>query len=114
MRDPYEVLGVARDASPGDIKKAYYRLAKQYHPDHNDGCKDSEEKFKEASSAYSILSDDETRARYDRFGHSGLGNNGHGGGGFSSVEDIFSAFGDIFGDLFGGARGGQRGQRRGS
>jgi molecular chaperone DnaJ len=113
MRDPYEVLGVARDASPGDIKKAYYRLAKQYHPDHNGGCKDSEEKFKEASSAYSILSDEETRARYDRFGHAGLGGNGHNGGGFSSVEDIFSAFGDIFGDLFGGARSGGR-TRRGS
>ena len=93
------------------VKVAYFRLAKQFHPDHNGGCKDSEEKFKEASSAYSILSDEETRARYDRFGHAGLGGNGNGGGGFSSVEDIFSAFGDIFGDLFGGQRTAGRARR---
>jgi molecular chaperone DnaJ len=112
MRDPYEVLGVTRDASAGEIKKAYYRLAKQFHPDHNPGNKDAEDRFKEASSAYSILSDDDQRARFDRFGYAGLGGNGHGGGGgFSSVEDIFSAFGDIFGDLFGGPRTGARTRR---
>src|SRR5687768_18572029 len=100
MRDPYEVLGVSREASVAEIKKAYYKLAKANHPDHNPGDKAAEERFKEASSAYSILSDEDSRARFDRFGFDGIrGNNGHGGG-FSSVEDIFSAFGDIFGDLF--------------
>ena len=112
MRDPYEVLGVTRDASAAEIKKAYYRLAKQNHPDHNPGNKEAEDRFKEASSAYQILSDEDSRARYDRFGYDGLrGGNGHGGGGFSSVEDIFSAFGDIFGDLFGGPRTGARTRR---
>jgi molecular chaperone DnaJ len=105
MRDPYEVLGVNREASVAEIKKAYYRLAKQNHPDHNPGDKAAEERFKEASSAYSILSDEDSRARFDRFGFDGIRGNGGGpGGGFSNVEDIFSAFGDIFGDLFGGPR----------
>jgi molecular chaperone DnaJ len=114
MRDLYEVLGVTREASASDIKKAYYKLAKQYHPDHNPGDREAEEKFKECSSAYQVLADDETRARYDRFGLDGLrGNGGAGAGGFSSVEDIFSAFGDMFGDFFGG-RGGQRRQARGA
>jgi molecular chaperone DnaJ len=111
MRDPYEVLGVARDASQGEIKKAYYRLAKQNHPDHNPGDKQAEERFKEASSAYQILSDEDSRARFDRFGFDGVRNGGGPGGGFSSVEDIFSAFGDIFGDLFGGARATGRSRR---
>ena len=79
MRDLYEVLGVERGASPADLKKAYYRLAKQYHPDHNPGDKDAEEKFKEAANAYQVLCDDEQRARYDRFGFDGL--RGAGGGG---------------------------------
>ncbi|MCA9679348.1 MAG: molecular chaperone DnaJ [Kofleriaceae bacterium] len=105
MRDPYEVLQVPRDAAASEIKKAYYKLAKQYHPDHNPGNKEAEDKFKEASSAYQILSDEEQRARFDRFGFDGIGgSNGRGGGGFSNVEDIFSAFGDIFGDFFGGGR----------
>jgi len=105
MRDPYEVLGVTRDASAAEIKKAYYRMAKANHPDHNPGDKAAEDRFKEASSAYSILSDEDSRARFDRFGFDGIrGSNGAAGGGFSSVEDIFSAFGDIFGDLFGGPR----------
>ena len=114
MRDLYEVLEVDRQASPSDLKKAYYRLAKKYHPDHNPGDKEAEDKFKEASNAYSILSDDEQRQRYDRFGFEGIrGPNGAGPGGYSSVEDILSAFGDVFGDFFGG-RGGGRRQPRGN
>src|SRR4051812_16340679 len=112
MRDLYEVLGVEKQASAGDLKKAYYKLAKAYHPDHNPGDKEAEEKFKEAASAYQILCDDDQRARYDRFGFDGIrggaGNNG--AAGFGNVEDIFSAFGDLFGDFFGG-RGGQRGRQ---
>jgi molecular chaperone DnaJ len=114
MRDLYEVLGVSRDASASELKKAYYKLAKQYHPDVNPGDKAAEDKFKEAAEAYKVLSDEDTRARYDRFGPDGLRNGGMGGGaGFGSVEDIFSAFGDMFGDFFGG-RGGQRRQARGN
>lgn len=104
MRDLYEVLGVSRDVSTSELKKAYYRLAKQYHPDHNPGDAQAEENFKEASNAYKILSDPEQRQRYDRFGHDGMRNGGFQG--FSGVDDIFSAFGDVLGDLFGG------GQRR--
>jgi len=115
MRDFYDVLGVARDASASEIKKAYYRLAKQYHPDVNPGDKAAEDKFKEAAQAYQILSDDEQRARYDRFGLDGLRGNGvASGGGFGSVEDIFSAFGDIFGDFFGGRTTGGRHTARGA
>lgn len=99
LRDCYEVLGVAKDANADDIKKAYRKLAVQFHPDKNPGNKEAEEKFKEAASAYEILSDPEKRARYDRFGHQGAAG---GGGGFHDMEDIFSQFGDIFGDLFGG------------
>ncbi len=113
MRDLYEVLEVDRQASASDLKKAYYRLAKKYHPDHNPGDKAAEDKFKEASNAYSILSDDEQRQRYDRFGIEGVrGVNGQPGG-YSNVEDILSAFGDIFGDFFGG-RGSGRRQPRGA
>ena len=115
MRDLYEVLGCERQASASELKKAYYRLAKQYHPDHNPNDKVAEEKFKEASNAYQILSDEEQRARYDRFGFDGLrGTNGGGGAGFSNVEDIFSAFGDLFGDFFGGRSSGGRRQQRGA
>jgi molecular chaperone DnaJ len=113
MRDLYEVLEVERQASPSDLKKAYYRLAKKYHPDHNPGDKDAEDKFKEASNAYSILSDDEQRQRYDRFGIEGIKGANGGAAGYSNVDDILSAFGDIFGDFFGG-RGGQRRQPRGA
>jgi molecular chaperone DnaJ len=115
MRDLYEVLGVERQASAGDLKKAYYRLAKQYHPDHNPGDKEAEEKFKEAANAYQILCDDDQRQRYDRFGFDGLKgySNNNGANGFSSVEDIFSAFGDLFGDFFGGRSQGRRGPPRG-
>lgn len=108
-RDLYEVLGVPRQASAADLKKAYYRLAKQYHPDHNPNDKVAEDKFKEAANAYQVLSDDAQRARYDRFGFDGLGRGGGAPGdtaagfqGFRSVDEIFSAFGDLFGDFFGG------------
>jgi molecular chaperone DnaJ len=115
-RDYYEVLGVSKEATKEEIKKAYRKQALKYHPDKNPGDKKSEENFKEAAEAYEILSNDEKKARYDRFGHAGMGNNG---GGFSgqgmTVDDIFSSFGDIFGDAFGGfgAFGGsrQRGRR---
>jgi molecular chaperone DnaJ len=111
MRDLYEVLGVTREANCGEIKKAYRQLAMKYHPDRNPGDHTAEEKFKEASTAYQVLSDDDQRARYDRFGFDALrgnGGGGGGGGGFSSVEDIFSAFGDLFGDFFGRRGGGRR------
>ena len=116
-RDYYEVLGVPKDASADDIKKAYRKLAVKYHPDRNPDDKDAEEKFKEAAEAYDVLSDSDKRAKYDRFGHSmgpqgfggGAGGFGGGFGGFGggmSMEDIFSRFGDIFGDMggMGGAR----------
>src|SRR5437868_2934636 len=93
-RDYYEILGLAREANVDDIKKAYRRLAVKYHPDKNPGDADAEEKFKEAAEAYGVLSDDEKRARYDRFGHQGVG-----GGGFDPNQ--FADFGDILGDLFG-------------
>lgn len=112
MRDFYEVLNVSRDASEGEIKKAYRRLAMEYHPDRNPDDPEAEEKFKEASNAYKVLSDSEQRSLYDRFGHEGLRGAGGGRGGFDGfrgVEDIFSAFGDMFGDFFGGAGG--RGRR---
>lgn len=94
-RDFYEVLGVERGAGLDDIKKAYRKLALQHHPDKNPGNAQAEEKFKEAAEAYGVLSDEEKRARYDRFGHSGLG----GSGGFDPNQ--FADFGDILGDLFG-------------
>ncbi len=119
-RDFYEILEVAKDATPEVIKKAYRQKAMQFHPDKNPGNKEAEDKFKEAARAYEVLSNADTRARYDRFGHQGVdGGAGRGGGGphFQDANDIFEAFGDIFGDLFGGAAagGGARrgGQRRG-
>lgn len=115
-RDYYEVLEVTKTADKTEIKSAYRRLAIQYHPDKNPDNPEAEEKFKEASEAYDVLSNDEKRARYDRFGHQGMRGAGGGQPGFSNVEDIFSNFGDIFGgsifeDLFGGGSG-QRGQGR--
>jgi molecular chaperone DnaJ len=108
-RDYYEILGVERSATSADIAKAYRRLAVKYHPDSNQGDPDATLKFKEAAEAYEVLSDDQKRARYDRYGH--VDNNGQGG--FRDVGDIFEAFGDVFGgtifeDFFGGGRGRSR------
>jgi molecular chaperone DnaJ len=112
-RDYYEVLGVSKGASKDEIKKAYRKQALKYHPDKNPGDKDAEEKFKEAAEAYEVLSNDDKRARYDQFGHAGMGNNMGGGfGGGMTMEDIFSSFGDIFGDAFGGAFGSRRSSGR--
>ena len=111
-RDYYEVLGVEKNASADEIKKAYRKKAIQYHPDKNPGDKTAEEKFKEAAEAYEVLSNPDKRARYDQFGHAGMGGAaGNGGpfGGFGqdmSMEDIFSMFGDIFGGHSGGGFGG--------
>lgn len=105
-KDYYEVLGVNRDASEEDIKKAYRKLAMKYHPDRNPDNPKAEESFKEGKEAYEILSDEQKRAAYDQYGHAGVDPNaGPGGQGFGNFSD---AFGDIFGDIFGGARGGQR------
>jgi len=98
-RDYYEILGVPRDASETEIKKAYRQLALQYHPDRNPGDKEAEEKFKEAAEAYEVLRDPEKRSLYDRFGHEGL--KGTGFTGFSGFEDIFASFGSIFEEFFG-------------
>lgn len=99
-RDYYEVLNVSRQASDTEIKHAYRKLAMRYHPDRNPGDAEAEAKFKEAAEAYEVLSDPEKRARYDRFGHAGMGGMGQDAG-FGSAEDIFAHFSDIFGDLFG-------------
>lgn len=105
-RDYYEVLGVTKNATKEDIKKAYRKQALKYHPDKNPGDKKAEENFKEAAAAYEVLSNDEKRARYDRFGHEGLsGAAGGFNGAGMTMEDIFSSFGDIFGDAFGGFAG---------
>ncbi|MCL4167904.1 UNVERIFIED_CONTAM: hypothetical protein GTU68_048822, partial [Idotea baltica] len=116
-RDYYEVLGVQKTATKDELKKSYRKMALKYHPDKNPDNKEAEDKFKEAAEAYEVLSDDEKRSTYDRFGHAGLGGAaGYSGRGF---EDIFSQFGDIFGDgspfgdFFGGAQGGRRRRRRG-
>ncbi|MDZ4662176.1 MAG: molecular chaperone DnaJ [Pseudomonadota bacterium] len=109
-QDFYEILGVKKDADPDAIKKAFRQMAMKYHPDRNPGDKSAEDKFKEAASAYEILSDKEKRTRYDRFGHAGVnGMGGRGHPGFHDVNDIFSSFSDIFSDFFGG---GQRTERR--
>ncbi len=105
-RDYYEVLGISRDVGDGDIKKAYRKLAMQYHPDRNPGDKEAEEKFKEAAEAYEVLRDGEKRQIYDRFGHEGL--EGTGFRGFTGFDDIFSSFGDIFEDFFGFGTGSRR------
>ncbi len=114
-RDYYEILGVSREATKEEIKKAYRKNALKYHPDKNPGDKKAEENFKEAAEAYEVLSSEEKKARYDRYGHAGLGNAGAGfGGAGMTMEDIFSSFGDIFGDAFGGfgAFGGSRSRGR--
>jgi len=114
-RDYYEVLGVSKNASKDELKKAYRKLALKFHPDKNPDDKDAEEKFKEAAEAYEVLSNDDKRARYDRYGHAGVGSAASGGGHGFTMEDIFSQFGDIFGGGFGGFGGfggGGGGQRR--
>ncbi len=117
-RDYYEVLGVGRDADQSAIKKAYREKAVQFHPDKNPGDKAAEEKFKEAAEAYEVLSDQDKRARYDRYGHAGDMSGGFSGGGAGmTMEDIFAQFGDIFGDsgfgsFFGGSAQRQRGRGR--
>ncbi len=111
-RDYYEVLGVAKDAPADDVKRAYRRLAMKYHPDRNPDDSEAESKFKECAEAYEVLSNNEKRSAYDRFGHAGLrGTPGHD---FNSMhaEDIFSMFNDIFGGAFGGGAGGRRGRQR--
>jgi molecular chaperone DnaJ len=115
-RDYYEILEISKEATKDDIKKAYRKQALKYHPDKNPGDKKSEEKFKEAAEAYEVLSNDEKRARYDRYGHAGVGSSAASGG-YSgqgmTMDDIFSSFGDIFGDAFGGGFGGFSNGRRG-
>ena len=113
-RDYYDVLGVAKGSSESEIKKAYRKMAIQYHPDKNPGDNAAEEKFKEAAEAYEILSNPEKKQRYDQFGHAGMGGAAGGGfGGGMNMDDIFSQFGDIFGGAFGGGGGfgGRRGRR---
>ena len=117
-RDYYEILGVGRNASADEIKKAYRQMAIKYHPDKNPGDSKAEDKFKEAAEAYEVLSSPEKKTRYDQYGHQGMGGNGGGHGGMN-MDDIFSQFGDVFGGggfegFFGGGRGGRSGQRQGS
>lgn len=120
-RDYYDILGIGKNATPEEIKKAYRKVAIQYHPDKNPGNKEAEEKFKEAAEAYEVLSNGEKKAHYDRYGHARSGTTGYGGQ-TMNMDDIFSQFGDIFGggspfdSFFGGGgstRGGRR-QRKGS
>ena len=120
-RDYYEVLGVKKDATEAEIKRAYRKVAKKYHPDMNPGDKNAEEKFKEAAEAYEVLSDPEKKSRYDQFGHAAFEQGGGAGGGFGGFDfgggDMGDIFGDIFGDFFGGgSRGGARknGPRQGA
>lgn len=123
-KDYYELLGVSKSATPEELKKEYRKLAIKYHPDKNPGDSEAEAKFKEIAEAYSVLSDPDKKARYDRFGHEGMGGaSGFGGGGGVNMEDIFSQFGDIFGDgspfgsFFGGggrSGGGRKAVRKGS
>lgn len=112
-RDYYEVLGVEKNASDAELKKAYRVLAKKYHPDVNPGDAEAEKKFKEASEAYAVLSDAEKRKQYDQFGHAAFENGGGGAGGFGGFDfggmDFTDMFGDIFGDLFGGGGRSRRG-----
>lgn len=113
-RDYYEVLGVPKNADEGEVKKAYRRIAMKFHPDRNPDDPKAEEKFKEASEAYEVLSDAEKRKAYDQFGHAGVnsqfGGGGAGPGDFGSFSDVFS---DVFGDIFGSAGGGRGGRRSG-
>ena len=112
-RDYYEVLGVDKSACEDEIKKAYRKAAKKYHPDLNPGDKEAEKKFKEAAEAYEVLSDSEKKARYDQFGHAGVDPNfGAGGGGYGGGGFDFGDLGDIFGQFFAGGFGGGGGGAR--
>ncbi|MCB0375735.1 MAG: DnaJ domain-containing protein, partial [Sinomicrobium sp.] len=105
-QDYYEILGVGKNASAEEIKKAYRKKALMYHPDKNPGDKAAEEMFKKSAEAYEVLSDPDKKARYDQYGHAAFeGGSGFGSGGMS-MDDIFSQFGDIFGSAFGGSFGG--------
>ena len=113
-RDYYEVLGVSKNASEADLKKAYRRAAQKYHPDRNPDNKEAEEKFKECKEAWEVLSDSQKRAAYDQFGHAGVDpsmGGGYGPAGAGAGASFSDIFGDVFGDIFGGARGGGGGQR---
>ncbi|WP_300570528.1 molecular chaperone DnaJ [Flavobacterium sp.] len=118
-KDFYEILGISKNASEAEIKKAYRKKAIEFHPDKNPGNKEAEEKFKEAAEAYEVLSDAQKKAKYDQYGHQAFdgAGGGYGGGGHMNMDDIFSQFGDIFGGAFGGGGfsgfgGGGGGQRR--
>lgn len=111
-RDYYEVLGVSKDASERDIKKAYKRLAMKYHPDRTEGDADLEAKFKQVKEAYEVLTDSQKRQMYDQYGHAAFDQNGGGHGGFGGGQgDFGDIFGDVFGDIFGGG-GGRRQSRQ--
>jgi molecular chaperone DnaJ len=117
-RDYYEVLGVSKSADAAELKKAYRKLAVQFHPDRNPDDKAAEDKFKEAAEAYEVLSDPDKKAKYDRYGHAGVDGQGGFSGGGMTMDDIFSQFGDVFGDsgfgsFFGGGGGAASGRQRG-
>src|ERR1700740_1307377 len=112
MRDYYEILGVERSSDGAVLKAAFRKLAMEHHPDRNGGCENAASRFKEINEAYSVLSDPQKRAAYDRFGHAGVNGQAGAGAGFGDVHDIFNdVFGDVFGDMFGRNR--NRGPARG-